>query len=83
MQLVKRMRAEPDNQALNCHCSQCRRATGAAFKSFADIQKAKLHITKGQGRLLIFGDAMAQDVRWHSDGYTDDAPNRPHLDSGP
>jgi hypothetical protein len=49
--------------ALNCHCSQCRRATGAAFKSFAGIEKTKLHITKGHGRLLIFGEAMAHDVR--------------------
>ncbi|MCD4486710.1 hypothetical protein LQR31_19735 [Chromobacterium vaccinii] len=25
--------------ALNCHCGQCRRATGAAFKPFAGIER--------------------------------------------
>ena len=49
--------------ALNCHCSQCRRATGAAFKSFAGIERTKLHINKGQDQLLIFGEPMAHDIR--------------------
>jgi hypothetical protein len=40
---------------LNCHCSNCRRATGAAFKPFAGIEHAKLRITCGADRLLIFG----------------------------
>jgi hypothetical protein len=30
--------------SLNCHCSNCRRATGAAFKPFAGIERAKLRI---------------------------------------
>lgn len=54
--------------ALNCHCSQCRRATGAAFKSFAGIKGTKLHITKGEDQLLIFGEAMAHDVRCNTCG---------------
>ncbi|MGZ3691233.1 MAG: GFA family protein, partial [Pseudobdellovibrio sp.] len=33
--------------ALNCHCSKCRRATGAAFKSFGGIESSKLKIVKG------------------------------------
>jgi hypothetical protein len=45
--------------ALNCHCSQCRRATGSAFKSFAGIERDKLRITQGQDSLLIFGDQQA------------------------
>jgi len=45
--------------ALNCHCSNCRRATGSAFKSFAGIERNKLGITQGQGDLLIFGDENA------------------------
>ena len=49
--------------ALNCHCSQCRRATGAAFKSFAGIERTKLRIKKGQRQLLVFGDPMAHDIR--------------------
>jgi hypothetical protein len=41
--------------AANCHCSNCRRATGSAFKPFAGIQRNKLRITKGQDKLLLFG----------------------------
>lgn len=50
--------------ALNCHCSQCRRATGAAFKSFAGIERGKLVLTAGRDDVLIFGDAAHDhDVR--------------------
>ena len=42
--------------ALNCHCSQCRRATGSAFKPFAGIARNCLRITQGSETLLIFGD---------------------------
>ncbi|WP_233800871.1 GFA family protein [Paraburkholderia sp. HP33-1] len=50
--------------ALNCHCSNCRRATGSAFKPFAGIERDKLRITQGEDRLLIFGDERAEhDVR--------------------
>lgn len=45
--------------AFNCHCSQCRRATGAAFKPFAGIERAKLRITQGADALLIYGDPQA------------------------
>lgn len=48
--------------ALNCHCSNCRRTTGSAFKPFAGIERSKLRITKGGGNLLIFGDENAHDV---------------------
>ena len=50
--------------ALNCHCSQCRRATGAAFKPFAGIERHKLTVTSGQDAVLLFGDpAQDHDVR--------------------
>ena len=49
--------------ALNCHCSRCRRATGSAFKSFAGIQRDKLFIVVGQGKLAKFGDNDTYDVR--------------------
>ncbi len=39
--------------AVNCHCSSCRRATGAAFKPLAGIEKAKLKITNGKSDILI------------------------------
>ncbi|MFL9876963.1 GFA family protein [Herbaspirillum rhizosphaerae] len=42
--------------ALNCHCSNCRRATGSAFKPFAGIEAHKLSITAGEEFLQRFGD---------------------------
>lgn len=56
--------ADDFRYALNCHCSQCRRATGAAFKSFAGIERGRLALTAGHGDLLIVGDeAQNHDVR--------------------
>ena len=48
--------------AANCHCSNCRRATGSAFKPFAGIERDKLRITKGEDSLMIFGDASGHDA---------------------
>ncbi|MCA0031602.1 GFA family protein [Mesorhizobium sp. B263B2A] len=42
--------------AANCHCSNCRRTTGSAFKPFAGIERDKLALVKGEDKLLIFGD---------------------------
>ncbi|MBN9087083.1 MAG: GFA family protein [Reyranella sp.] len=41
--------------AMNCHCSGCRRTTGAAFKPFAGIERGKFAVTQGQDKLLIHG----------------------------
>jgi hypothetical protein len=49
--------------AANCHCSNCRRATGSAFKPFAGIERGKLRIIKGTGNLMIFGDENGNDTR--------------------
>jgi hypothetical protein len=49
--------------ALNCHCSNCRRATGSAFKPFAGIERTKLHVTKGDDNLSIFGEEIVNDTR--------------------
>ncbi len=49
--------------ALNCHCSQCRRATGSAFKPFAGIAVARLRHDRDRATLLCFGDAQAADWR--------------------
>lgn len=43
--------------ALNCHCSQCRRVTGAAFKPFAGIARECLVVTQGEDALLVMGTA--------------------------
>jgi hypothetical protein len=34
-----------------CHCSQCRRAGGAAFAANADVKRADLRFTSGEERI--------------------------------
>jgi hypothetical protein len=48
--------------ALNCHCSNCRRTTGSAFKPFAGIARDRLRITKGEQNLMIFGEELANNT---------------------
>jgi hypothetical protein len=48
--------------AMNCHCSQCRRTTGSAFKPFAGIKREKLRLTAGADALLIYGDEAGNDT---------------------
>ncbi|MFG6430438.1 GFA family protein [Roseateles sp. LYH14W] len=48
--------------AQNCHCANCRRATGSAFKPFAGIERSKFRVTKGKERLSVFGQADAHDA---------------------
>jgi hypothetical protein len=48
--------------ALNCHCSNCRRTTGSAFKPFAGIARDKLSLGTGQDDLMIHGGASAHDA---------------------
>jgi hypothetical protein len=49
--------------ALNCHCSQCRRATGSAFKPFAGIERDKVHLIRGTDETLRVGEGAAHDIR--------------------
>jgi len=42
--------------AANCHCADCRRATGSAFKPFAGIERSKLTLAQGASEPLIFGN---------------------------
>ena len=49
--------------AMNCHCSQCRKATGSAFKPFAGIERSKLSVIEGDKALQIFGDENGHDAR--------------------
>jgi hypothetical protein len=51
--------ADEFRYAVNCHCSDCRRATGSAFKAFAGIERDKLSLTQGKADILIFGDKNA------------------------
>lgn len=48
--------------AANCHCSNCRRTTGSAFKPFAGIARDKLRVIAGEDRILIVGDAGGNDT---------------------
>ncbi|MFL6837851.1 MAG: GFA family protein [Bradyrhizobium sp.] len=48
--------------AANCHCSNCRRTTGSAFKPFAGIAREKLTITKGKDDVMIYGDQTGHDA---------------------
>ena len=48
--------------AANCHCSNCRRTTGSAFKPFAGIERDKLRVAKGEDQLMRFGDDSGHDA---------------------
>jgi hypothetical protein len=48
--------------AANCHCSNCQRTTGSAFKPFAGIEHDKLVVTKGLDKLMIFGDDTSNNT---------------------
>ena len=49
--------------AVNCHCSQCRRATGSAFKPLAGIERTKFEVTRGEDQLRRFGDESSHQAR--------------------
>jgi hypothetical protein len=51
-----------------CHCSNCRKATGSAYKPFAGIQREKLAITRGADNLMIFGEPDGHDARCRTCG---------------
>ena len=55
--------ADEFRYAANCHCSQCRRATGSAFKPFAGIEHAKFGVTRGADALMIIGGENNHDAR--------------------
>ncbi len=49
--------------AANCHCSNCRAATGSAFKPFAGIEREKLEVTDGANTLLVWGSDDGNHTR--------------------
>jgi len=59
---VRHAVADEFRYAMNCHCSKCRRATGAAFKPFAGIERDKLSITAGADNVLKYGGESAHDI---------------------
>jgi hypothetical protein len=54
--------------ALNCHCSQCRRATGSAFKPLAGIARPELTILRGSDATMTYGEGGAHDVHCRTCG---------------
>lgn len=48
--------------AANCHCSNCRRTTGSAFKPFAGIERDKFALAEGHHGLIHFGDGSGYDA---------------------
>ena len=48
--------------AANCHCSNCRRTTGSAFKPFAGIAREEFALTNGNTDLMIYGEADGHDA---------------------
>lgn len=53
--------ADDFEYALNCHCSQCRRSTGSAFKPLAGLPKHKFALVRGEATLLKYGDDAGHD----------------------
>ena len=45
--------------AVNCHCSNCRRATGAAFKPLAGIAIDAIAVVDGAEHIMAIGDAAS------------------------
>ncbi|HWJ76238.1 MAG TPA: GFA family protein [Kaistia sp.] len=54
--------------AVNCHCSNCRRTTGSAFKPFAGIGSERLELTDGADNILRYGGDEAHDVHCRTCG---------------
>lgn len=54
--------ADAFRYAMNCHCSQCRRATRAAFKTFGGIERAKFKLTAGIDQLIRYGNGADYDL---------------------
>lgn len=50
--------------AVNCHCSNCRRATGSAFKPIAGIGRDKLTLTQGSSQIMTF---VSEEGSWTSE----------------
>jgi hypothetical protein len=41
----------------HCHCSQCRRLHGAAFATYAGVERAKFHYLSGEANLTVYASS--------------------------
>jgi len=48
--------------SLYCHCSNCRRATGAAAKPFAGIRSDLLTLVSGGNHVMRYGEGTSHDA---------------------
>jgi hypothetical protein len=60
--------ADEFRYAANCHCSNCRAATGSAFKPFAGIESERLELVEGADNLLVWGNDDNNHTRCASCG---------------
>ena len=60
--------ADAFEYAMNCHCSQCRRTTGSAFKPLAGIEASKLVLRRGAEDALKYGDEGGYDLHCRACG---------------
>ncbi|MBF3200109.1 GFA family protein, partial [Pseudomonas aeruginosa] len=51
--------SSPPRALSHCHCSQCRKAHGAAFASYGSVPVADLHIDRGADLLAAFSSSPA------------------------
>jgi hypothetical protein len=50
-------------EAYNCHCSNCRASTGAAFKPWGEIDPETFRVTKGAESMIVQGDLDGHHAR--------------------
>ena len=55
--------ADAFEYALNCHCANCRAATGSAFKALAGIKRDQLELTDGADAVLVVGEDGENNTR--------------------
>jgi hypothetical protein len=55
--------ADAFEYAVNCHCSNCRRTTGSAFKPFGGIRRERLRVVSGAEEVTPYGSEAAHDAR--------------------
>lgn len=54
--------ADAFGYAFICHCSDCQRTTGSAFKPFAGIEAHHLTLTSGREQLARLGDEATHNA---------------------